>query len=153
MTEINKDNIENIIDDNSIEDSNTIVKLIKELSTNRKDLHDMISDVKSLRKLLSGLIPEKVDYKNRYLLDSKLKTIASIISSELAIRSQIDQSLKLEIDVRTKTGESDTSPEKREREIRELARALEDIQNSKNDSKNLIIFNNEEKNENEELVS
>jgi len=111
-----------------IDEEEPFCNLIEELSDNRKDLHGIVKDVEKLRNQLGSVLPANIDFRNRYILENKIKTIAAVISSELQVRKQIDDNIKLEVDLRSKTGEGDISPEKRQSDIRELADALETIE-------------------------
>lgn len=79
-----------------------IDKLLEALSSNRSDLGDMINDVKEFRKSIDKLLPKKIDFRNRFLWEEKMKTISNVLSTELAIRKQVDDSIKNEINIRTK---------------------------------------------------
>jgi len=111
----------------------TFNTLIKELSKNRKDLHKIVKDVEGLREKLNDIIPSKIDFRQRHILENKLKTIAAVISSELQVRKQIDDNIKLEVELRSKTGEGDESPEQRQKDIRMLAEALEQLKKKKDE--------------------
>lgn len=79
-----------------------IYKLLGDLSNNRDELMDMLNDVKKFRSQIDKLLPEKVDFKNKWLLPERLKTVTEITRNELSIRQQIDTSIKTEIDIRRK---------------------------------------------------
>jgi hypothetical protein len=114
-----------------IAEISVIENLISDLSQNRDELHDIILDIKKFRKLLDGLIPEKLDHRNKFLLEQRVKTIVQTIQTELNVRKQFDESIKLEVDLRTKTETDDNSPAKEQNEIRKLAKALEIFKNNK----------------------
>jgi hypothetical protein len=76
--------------------------LLKELQENRLSLHGMLSELSKFRVHIDKLLPEKVDYRNRYVLAERMKTVVQIIQSELAVRKQIDDSIKSEVDLKKK---------------------------------------------------
>ena len=110
--------------------------LLKELKVNRENLHDMIKDVVGFRTKMDKLIPTtkegKLDFKNRFVLAERMKTITEVIKSELAIRNQIDSSIKLETDMRRRSVEEelDDSPIK----IKAYAKAIELLEREKEDN-------------------
>ena len=66
----------------------------------------MLGDVSKLRKQLEKIIPDTFDFRNRRVLDEKLKTIGSIINTELDIRKQIDFSVKTQAELGKKNTEA-----------------------------------------------
>lgn len=133
MKDHSSGSVDSLFEDQPEFSENTFNELIKELSTNRKDLHKIVKDVEALRERLNEIIPTKLDYRHRNILENKLKTIATVISSELQVRKQIDDNIKLEVELRTKTGEGEESPEQRQKDIRMLAEALEELKKKKNE--------------------
>ncbi len=83
-------------------DINKIDELLSQFEQNRGALHDMIVDVHGFRKNLDKLLPNKIDHRNKFLWEEKMKTITSILATELSIRKQIDDSIKSEINIRSK---------------------------------------------------
>lgn len=97
--------------------------LLDELSENRSNLHKMLGDVVGFRKIIDELLPKKIDYKLKYLLPERIKTVTEVIKSELAIRKQIDESVKMEVELRKKA--KDEGEGKRSGDVKALAQALE----------------------------
>ena len=79
--------------------------LLRELGDNRSKLHDMLDDISGFRKTLDDLLPKQVDYKSKWMIPERIKTVTEVIKSELAVRKQIDESVKVEIDIRRKEGD------------------------------------------------
>lgn len=98
-------------------------QLLAELGDNRTELHEMITDIKNFRKKLDILLPEKVDYKTKWLIPERMKTLTEIIRAELSVRGQIDDSIKLEIEIRRKSEEVES--ESKSQDIRNIAKAIE----------------------------
>ncbi|MCK5018454.1 MAG: hypothetical protein KAS32_15450 [Candidatus Peribacteraceae bacterium] len=105
------------------EDNDKVKKgLIQEIGDNRKALHTMIKDIKDFREKMDILLPNKVDFKQKWILQERMKTMTEIIKSELAVRKELNDSVKLESDMRRKdTAENTTTAG----DIKALARAVE----------------------------
>ncbi|MFN6992214.1 MAG: hypothetical protein ACK4MM_05785 [Fervidobacterium sp.] len=83
-----------------------IDKLIEELSENREEMKEMLQDVITFRKRIDDLLPKKIDFRNKFIFEERMKAISNILDTELKIRKQIDDSIRSEISIRTKTVES-----------------------------------------------
>ena len=97
--------------------------LLKELSDNREKLHDMLGDITGFRATLDKLLPKQVDYKSKWMIPERIRTVTEVIKSELAVRKQIDESVKTEIELRRKSG--DESREQLAGDIKNMAKAIE----------------------------
>ena len=106
-------------------------EIITELKDNREDLHTMIDTISGFREKVDTLLPDKVEYRNRHMMVERMKNITEIIKSELAVRKQIDESIKLETDMRRKAedGDIEQTPEA----IRAYAKAMEIMYKNKKD--------------------
>ena len=129
------------------ENEKALKNLLGELKNNRESLHVMLEDIGSFRSNLDVLLPKtggKVDFKNRHLLAERMKTVTEIIKGELAVRSQIDSSIKLETDMRKKTGEEETTD--LPNQIRTYAKALELMEENRKklEKKDLKLVKQEE---------
>ena len=111
------------------EDGNTVNKLLTDLSDNRFELKGMLVDVKKFRTNIDKLLPEKMDFKNKWLMPERMKILTEVIRNELSIRQQIDSSLKIEIDIRRKTKDEDESDF--DNLIKAAAKAMENDKKSK----------------------
>ena len=107
-----------------------IKKLLEELKDNRINLHDMLADLTEFRKNLDVILPKTTDFRQKHLIAERMKTITEIIKSELAVRGQIDSSIKMETDIRRKS--TDEENDDRPSAIREYAKAMELFYNDKN---------------------
>jgi len=121
-----------------VNDNTEVSKLLKELKNNRKDLHTMIDTISSFRDKIDTLLPEQADYRKRHLMVERMKNVTEILKSELAVRKQIDESIKLETDMRRKTEEGELGDQPQA--IKAYAKAIE-----------LIYENRENKNKNEDI--
>lgn len=84
-----------------------IDELLDDLATNRATLHDMVKDVSEFKTKMNELLPKSLDFRNKFIWEEKMKTISTILGTELAIRKQIDDSIKSEIGIRTKMEDGD----------------------------------------------
>lgn len=78
--------------------------LVEQLIKNRSELQDMIIDLKEFRKNLDILLPKKLDYRHKFLMEERMKAVTSILATELAIRKSIDSSLRTEFEFHRKGG-------------------------------------------------
>jgi len=127
------------------DNDNTFESLLKELRTNRKSLDDMVIDATVFRKKLDVLLPSGSDYKNRFVMMERMKTLSQVITSELQIRSQIDSSIKLEADLKKKADDGEYGSETFEEKVRLIATAME-LNENKNDLKFKTNFDSNEEN-------
>lgn len=104
-------------------------RLIKELAENRKKLYNMISSVEGLRDKLEELLPQKIDFRSKWMIPERMKTVSEIIKNELSVRKQIDDSIKLESDLRLKN--SDSEDGLITENIKTIAKAMEQYQKEK----------------------
>ena len=108
------------------DEEDKISSLITELEDNRKALHGMIDIVINFRNKIDTLLPKNIDFKNRFVMEEKMKTVTQIISNELSIRKQIDDSIKTEADLLKKIVDGgDDSVENKKEHIRDLAKAMQ----------------------------
>ena len=109
--------------------------LIKELKVNRDSLReDVLPKIILFRTKLEALLPGSNDFKHRYLLEQKMKTVTEIVNSELSIRKQIDDSIKTEFDLVRKSSGEDVS----EISIAKLAEAMESLNVDKKEESELV---------------
>jgi hypothetical protein len=98
--------------------------LLEDLAVNRNTLHEMVKDISEFKSKMTELLPKSIDFRNKFIWEEKMKTISTILGTELAIRKQIDDSIKSEINIRTKM-DSDESDSGRDL-IEAISRKIED---------------------------
>lgn len=133
-----------------MDDNKELDSLLKELKNNRENLHEMLDDISKFRKSLEILLPEKMDFRNRHLMRERMNSVTEILRGELAIRGQIDSSIKLEIDIRRKNTEEEVDD--LPTQIRMYAKAMELLEEKKEKTINklpekLKIIKNDEGND------
>jgi len=87
--------------------SKRIESLISEFSKNRSELDDMLKDVKESRSAIDQLLPKKVDYKSKWVIQERVKAITEILKAELSIRKHKDDSLRVEIELLRKVSDEE----------------------------------------------
>lgn len=114
------DNMEEFVDE--ISERTTL--LLKDIGNNRDELKNSLNTIKEFRTKIDELLPEKIDYRHKYVLEERVKTITEIIKTELSVRKQIDDSIKLELDLMRKNTDSNKTSA-------EMAQALAKIMDKK----------------------
>jgi hypothetical protein len=97
--------------------------LIEEIETNRNNSKELLVELKKARESIGAIIPKTIDFKNKYVLEGKLKTLATLIGSELSVIKHIDDSSKTEFELRKKLDNEDI--ELKDVSITMIAKALE----------------------------
>jgi len=119
--------VPNIID--LKEDSGDIYdSLIEEVRSNRKNSRDMLDKIKGYVEKIDMLLPTSNDIKHKFVLEEKIKTISNLINSQLSVVRAIDDSVKMEFDLRKKSNKTDTT----NLDIYSLAEAMELVETKKN---------------------
>jgi len=118
--------------------------LVNEMVDNRKKLSEILDKVTSFRNNIERLIPNSNEYKNRFIMEQKIKTVTEIIKSELEIRKQIDNSIKTEFDLRSKVKESDKESDGDISKIISLLEGANFLENNENESLDDIEEDQEE---------
>lgn len=113
-----------------MDDNKELDSLLEELKQNRENLHEMLVDISEFRKHLDILLPNKMDFRDKYIMPERMKAVTEILRGELAIRGQIDSSIKLEIDIRRRS--TDEEIEDLPTQIRMYAKAMEMLEERKN---------------------
>ena len=79
-----------------------IPQLLTELTNSRAELTNYITDVGALRQKVGQMFPETLDFRNRYVLDEKIKVMSSFYGVLLNLRQEINKTIKEEIEIRRK---------------------------------------------------
>lgn len=116
-----------------MDENKELNNLLSELKSNREDLHEMLDDITEFRKNLDILLPKKLDFREKFLMQERMRSVTEILRGELAIRGQIDSSIKLEIDIRRKSTEEII--EDLPTQIRMYAKAMELLEERKNETR------------------
>ena len=98
--------------------------LLNEYSEGRVELIKDLKSVRDLKDSLTKLFPEDVTFRNRHLLEDKIKTVSGFYSTILNIRQEINKSISNEIDLRRKLVLKE-DVDKGKFDVRELASRIE----------------------------
>lgn len=110
-----------------------VAKLLDKYSQSREDLIKDLEVITALKSKMDLLLPTDINFRNKHILDEKLKILTSFFSSILSIRQEINKSIVSEIEIRRKLNPSkggDTDFD--ETEIRSIAAKIEDIHSKNN---------------------
>jgi len=124
---INEDSDVIIDSQEGSEHSRELKKLIQDLSENRNIYRGLLKRVRGFSLDLEALFPDTKDFRSRHNMELKMKTLSEVISAELSIAKQIDDSIKTEFELRRKQGEG----AEEEIPLRELVEALDSYEKSK----------------------
>ena len=108
-----------------------IEAMLKELTDNRMELKILLKRIIEFRDNLDKLMPKTLNYKNNYVIAERMKTFTSIYEAELSIRRAVNDSIKLETDIRRKMDIKELSEEQYAEEVKRMAAALESLQRNK----------------------
>ena len=105
-----------------IDQNEVIGGLVTKLSESRDELTKYMTDLDALRTKVDQLFPQGQDFRNKWVLEEKIKAMSSLYSTQLSIRQEYNKTIKEEIDIRRKIvgGEEDS-----EIDVRALASAME----------------------------
>jgi len=119
-------------------------KLLSGIEENREHYKSMLNDVEKLRGQIDNLLPSNMDYKKKFLFEERMKTISSILGTELDIRKSLEASYKLEFDLRKKHYDEVDDGENKSDKIDMIARALSKM-NTENKKSNIVNYKGKQK--------
>jgi len=95
-----------------------IDQLLKELTVNRDSLKKKLLDLENFNSQVQKVFPNTLDYKNKFLIDDKVKIVTGFYSTLLNYLQELNRSVKEEIEIRRRiaTGEE----ESKEQNIRDI---------------------------------
>lgn len=112
-----------------LQSNEKIEELLNQLSQSRDALSSYMADVDSLRRKVDGIFPNATaDFRNKFVLEEKIKAASSFYSTLLNIRQEYNKTIKEEIEIRRKIVLKD---DVEEIDVRELANMLENHQKTK----------------------
>jgi hypothetical protein len=80
--------------------------LINEMRENREEMKKMLEPIQSFKDHLISILPGSKDFKSKHLIDEKMKNISMVLSTELAIRREINSSIQSEFSIQVKSEDS-----------------------------------------------
>lgn len=84
-----------------------IDNLLSKYSASRSELEKYINEVDDLRDKVEAIFPADINFRNKFAVEEKLKTLTSFYSMLLNIRQEINKTLTSEIEIRRKIQGSD----------------------------------------------
>ena len=100
-----------------------IDELIQKLSSSRDALSVYMADVDKIRIKVDGIFPTTQDFRNKFVLEEKIKAASSFYSTLLNIRQEYNKTIKEEIEIRRKL---ETGDEEQNIDVRAIAEQVED---------------------------
>ena len=113
--------------DNEVVLDPKIQELLGKLSNSRDELSKYMDDVEKIRQKVDQIFPPGQDFRNKWVLEEKIKAISSFYTTLLNIRQEFNKTIKEEIEVRRKIEAGDDSGEAT-LDIRAIAKMLEEEQ-------------------------
>ena len=114
-------------EDNNVLIDPKIQELLEKLGKSRDELTKYMDDVEKIRLKVDQIFPQDQDFRNKWVLEEKIKAISSFYSTLLNIRQEFNKTIKEEIEVRRKIeagGEDGDS----NIDVRSLAKMIEEQQ-------------------------
>ena len=100
--------------------------LLAKYSQSRSELEGDLKDITKLKDHMATLFPTDINFRNKFVLEEKIKSSTSFYSAMLSIRQEINRSLSKEIDIRRALNVK--SDENGGIDIRKLADEVESLQ-------------------------
>jgi len=96
--------------------------LITELEKNRTNIRQKLNDLEGFNAQVQKVFPNTLDYRNKFLVDDKVKIVTGFYSTLLNYIQELNRSVKEEIEIRRKiaTGDEET----KEQSIRDVVKEL-----------------------------
>jgi 4-hydroxyphenylpyruvate dioxygenase-like putative hemolysin len=106
-----------------------IDELLSKFEGSREELLKYLSSLDSIKTNVESIFPQNIDFRNKFVLEEKLKTLSSFYSTMLNVRQEYNRTLKDEIMLRQKSiVEND---DEKDIDYRIVAEEVEKIQKEK----------------------
>lgn len=105
---------------------NKTQELVDKLSTSRDKLEVYVGELEELKEKISTIFPTELNYRNKFALEEKVKTMSEFYNSLLRLRQEVNKTIKDEIEIRRKTSSGDKETFDMN-DIRKLAQEMEKI--------------------------
>jgi len=104
-------------------DTSKIDGLLQELSASRNELTNYMREFDDLRQKVSAIFPQTTDFRNKFVLEEKIKAASSFYTTLLNIRQEFNKTIKEEIELRRRISPKQKNDE--ELDVRSIADQLE----------------------------
>jgi len=113
-------------------------ELLSKLQESRNKLEIYGNELETLKENVKNIFPKEVNYRSKWVMDEKVKTISEFFTSLLRIRVEINKTIKDEITLRSnldkKTDDIDQD------DIRKLVEQIDNLKKEEgNDKKEQIL--------------
>jgi len=105
-----------------------INKLLEAFSTSRDELTKYMSEVEQIRAQVIQIFPNNQDYRNKFVLEEKIKAMSSFYTMILNIRQEYNKIIKEEIEIRRKIAIGSKGDLDEGLDIRQIADMIEQEQ-------------------------
>lgn len=113
-----------------------IEQLLEEMAESRATLRTYVDDVSNLKDKVAQMFPKELNFRNRFILDEKIKVMTSFYSVLLNLQQEINKSNKDEIEIRRKIQTNDEGDDN-ELDVRRIADMVEFSMQSAKEQKQL----------------
>jgi len=118
------------MDNEEIIEDPTVNGLLLEMKKSRNELYTHLDEIVKQQELVANLFPDKLDARNKHVIDDKLKIYNEFNGNRIRIRQEIHKTIKDEIIVRRDISKNNKI--KNEIDIRDIANQIEEYENSNN---------------------
>lgn len=102
-----------------------IYELITKLGISRDKLEEYCSELEGMKVDVQAIFPKGNDFRNKFILDDKLKTASTFASSILAVRKEINDTIIKEIELRRKVVKDEGDEGMSNADLRDLIDAID----------------------------
>jgi hypothetical protein len=103
-----------------------IEQLLSSYSASRAELLKYLTDVDTIRTKVDSIFPTNLDnFRNKFFLEEKIKSMSSFFTMLLNIRQEYNKSIKDEIEIRRKINDGDNDEEDIDVMTRRIAEELD----------------------------
>ncbi len=100
---------------------NYVDKLLKEYNKSKSDIDDYILEIEKVKGIVCDIFPKKVDYRNRHLIEDKIKIFTGFYATLLSLKKEKHNMIKNEITIRSGI----KSDEDKDVDIRDIIKRME----------------------------
>jgi uncharacterized coiled-coil DUF342 family protein len=103
-----------------------IEKLLGQFSESREELSKYMGEVEDIRKKVEAIFPTTTDFRNKFVLEEKIKAMSAFYSTLLNIRQEFNKSIKEEIELRRKMSSTRDGTGEDKLDLRAIASMVEE---------------------------
>ena len=113
-------------------------QLIQEIRENREELKASIKEISKFKNVLDKIFPEKIDLRNKFIIEERIKTTVEFHNVLLKYRQELNKMIKDEFELRRKLDKSEEEKDLLDKIDLEKLKQLEKMiqEETKNDRRN-----------------